>query len=63
MTFIILILFGGCATETPAYISKIYEIYGTWVNPDYNNLGHCAKYVFHHNGIVEYINQNSVQEQ
>jgi len=39
--------------KKPAYISKVYEIFGTWVNPDYNNTGFCAKYVFHPNEKLE----------
>ncbi len=32
---VLVLLFGSCATDKMAYISKDYEIYGTWVNPDY----------------------------
>ena len=32
-----LLVFGSCATDKMGYISKDYEIYGTWVNPDYED--------------------------
>jgi hypothetical protein len=51
----LLIVVGSCATGKKAYVVKEdEELFGTWINPDYNNTGHCAKYVFHHNGKVEY---------
>ena len=44
---------GSCVSDKMAYISKEYEIYGTWVNPDYNKETLLGKVVFHPNGIME----------
>jgi len=51
----VLIVVGSCANEKPDYISKDYEIYGTWVNPDYGDgpMWH-PKAVFNPNGITDY---------
>ena len=49
----LMIVVGSCATDKMAYISKEYEIYGTWVNPDYNKETLLGKVVFHPNGIME----------
>jgi hypothetical protein len=50
----VLIIAGSCATDKMTFISKEYEIYGTWVNSDYSNTGKQIKMVFYHNGIIEY---------
>ena len=51
----ILICVGGCATDKMAYISKEYEIYGTWINPDIDPASRQdEKIVFHIDGRVEY---------
>jgi hypothetical protein len=56
----ILIIFGSGASRKPAYISKVYEIYGTWVNPDYNtNPGIAAIRVYHPNGEVNRYSENT----
>jgi len=47
-----LIILGSCATDKMAHISKGYEIYGTWVNPD--ALSEFKKVVFHTNGKTEW---------
>ncbi len=47
----VLIIAGSCATEKMTYISKEFEIYGTWVNPDYNNTDRWSKIVFYPDGI------------
>ena len=50
----VLIIAGSCAADKMAYISKEYEIYGTWVNPDNKNIGQrFGKIVFHPNGRME----------
>ncbi len=50
----VLIVVGSCATDKMAYISKEYEIYGTWINPDFNNIGQPhGKIVFYPNGKIE----------
>ena len=60
LNFIIIIailLISACSkSEKPAYISKEYEIYGTWINPEYNNTGSFAKVVLHPNGKAELYN-------
>ena len=45
----VLIIAGSCATDKMAYISKDYEIYGTWVNPDAKPT-QDQKVVIHTNG-------------
>ena len=49
----VLIVVGSCATDKMAYISKDYEIYGTWVNPDAKPIVQKAKIVIHPNGKME----------
>ena len=44
----VLVIAASCATDKMAYISKEYEIYGTWVNPDYKKEMQHGKWVFHH---------------
>jgi hypothetical protein len=47
----ILIIVGNCATGKKVYVAKEdEEIYGTWVNTDYNYTGRWAKGVFHPDG-------------
>ena len=48
---VLMIITGGRATEKMTYVSKEYEIYGTWVNPDYNNTDRWSKIVFYPNGV------------
>ena len=50
----VLIIAGSCATDKMAYISKDYEIYGTWVNPDANPVLQRGKIVIHPNGKMEW---------
>ena len=39
LTFTLLIIAGSCATQKQAYIPKINEeLYGTWVNTDYDGV-------------------------
>ncbi len=47
------IVIGSCATDKMAYISKDYEIYGTWVNPDAKQF-QDQKVVIHTNGKSEW---------
>jgi hypothetical protein len=49
----ILIIAGSCATDQMKYISKDYEIYGTWINSDYNDSGKRGKVVYYPNGEYE----------
>jgi len=49
----VLIVVGSCATDKMAYISKDYEIYGTWINPDAKPIVQKAKIVIHPNGKME----------
>jgi len=50
----VMIVAGSCATDKMAYMSKEYEIFGTWVNPDVKPVIQYGKIVFHPNGIVEF---------
>ena len=50
----VLIIAGSCAKEKPDYISKEYEIYGTWVNPEYEKQGSYQKVVFHPHGKIDF---------
>ena len=51
----VLIIAGSCAEEKPNYISKEYELYGTWVNPDYDNKeGFYPKVVFNPNSKMDF---------
>ena len=52
----VLIITGSCATDKMAYISKDYEIYGTWTNPDAKPVIQFGKMVFNHNGKLEVYN-------
>ncbi len=52
----VLIIVGSCATDKMAYISKDYEIYGTWANPEYNGVTHDPKMVINPNGIIDFYN-------
>ena len=56
LTLIIVVLniAGSCATDKMSYISKDYEIYGTWVNPDAKLIVQWGKVVFHPNGKSEW---------
>ena len=52
---ICILLIGGCATDKKMdYISKEYEIYGTWVNPDHRNVHALPKIVIHPTGEAEF---------
>jgi hypothetical protein len=55
----VLIIAGSCATDKMTYISKEYEIYGTWVNPDYKNVRSLPKIVIHPNGEAEFYHLDS----
>jgi len=49
----LLVFLGNCATNKMEYISKNYEIYGTWGNPEYENgSSYYAKLIFNPNGSV-----------
>jgi hypothetical protein len=51
----VLIIAGSCATEKMAYVSKEYEFYGTWVNPDYKFADKASpKFIIHPNGKLEW---------
>ena len=59
--FLILITTGmmisaSAKPEKPAYISKEYEIYGTWINSDYDFSSVKAKVIFNPNGKATYYN-------
>ncbi len=43
----------SCVTDKMAYISKEYEIYGTWVNPDAKPVLQRGKIVIHPSGKME----------
>ena len=55
----VLIIAGSCATEKITYISKEYEIYGTWVNTDYDDTNRYSKVVVYPNGIIHYYRKNT----
>ena len=46
----VLVIAGSCATNQMKHISKDYEIYGTWVNPEYNETFAEAKLAFSPDG-------------
>ncbi len=50
----VLVIIGSCATDQIKHISKDYEIYGTWVNPDYNELFSEAKLAFSPDGNLRF---------
>jgi len=51
----VLIIAGSCAEEKPDYLSKEYELYGTWVNTEYSdNPSWHPKMVFNPNGITDH---------
>ena len=50
----VLIIAGSCATGKKAYTAKEdEELYGTWINPDYNEGKHSAKFIFKPDGTFE----------
>ena len=51
---VIFMVFGSCATDKMTYISKDYELYGTWVNPDYTNGRYHPKIIINPNGKVDF---------
>ncbi len=53
LVFAVLIIIGSCATDKMTYISKEYEIYGTWVNPEYEKKGLRPKVVYNPNGKID----------
>ena len=61
LIFVVLIIVGGCATAKKAYVAKEdEELYGTWVNPEYDEESHVAKKVIKHDGTWdEYAMSNS----
>ena len=46
----VLIIAGSCATDKMTYVSKDFEPYGTWVNPDYDDIIEYAKATYFPNG-------------
>ncbi len=48
----VLIIAGSCATDKMTYVSKEYEIFGTWVNLDYNNSSWAPKEVYYPDGRI-----------
>ncbi len=51
----VLIIAGSCATEKMAYVSKEYEFYGTWVNPDYTYADKSSsRIIINPNGKMEW---------
>ena len=59
---VLLFVLGSCATDKMAYISKNYEIYGTWVNPDYEEQNTSAKIVIHPKGIMDFYLKDTTTE-
>ena len=55
----VLIIAGSCAPDKMANISKDFEIYGAWVNPDYNKTGVQAKVVIWPNGKMDWYNRET----
>ena len=51
-----LIVSGGCATNNRVYISKAYDIYGTWGNPDAKPVIQYGKMEFQINGELDSYN-------
>jgi hypothetical protein len=51
---VMFLIIGSCATDKMAYISKNYEIYGTWVIPEYEKYNTVYKAVFHPNGKADF---------
>ena len=49
----VFVVMASCATNKMAYISKDYEIYGTWFNPDYVDVVRAAVFVFTPNNLFE----------
>jgi hypothetical protein len=49
----VMVIAGSCATNEIAYISKYYEIYGIWINPEYNFSHTPSKLIIHPNGRVD----------
>ena len=39
LLLVFFIVLGGCAKDKMEHISSNYEIYGTWVNPEYSGKG------------------------
>ena len=56
LTFTVLFIAGGCATDKMAYISKDYEIYGTWINPDAKPVLQKGKIAIYPEGKMELYN-------
>ena len=54
-TLVVLIVIGSCVTGKKAYVAKEHEeIYGTWVNPEYNYSGYATpKFIYHPDGKSE----------
>jgi hypothetical protein len=49
----VLVVLGSCATDPMKYISKDYEIYGTWINPEYDLSHSNAKFIISPNGKID----------
>ena len=51
---VVIIIAGSCATGKKAYIAQEdEELYGTWVNPDYDNTDYPAKLVVKPDGTMD----------
>jgi hypothetical protein len=49
----VLIIAGSCATGKKAYVAKEdEELFGTWINTDYDEVQIAAKIIFDPNGVV-----------
>ena len=50
----VIVIVGSCATGKKAYIATADEVlYGTWVNPDYDDYHYSAKFIFNPDGTYE----------
>ena len=50
----VLIIVGSCATEKKAYIAKENEeLYGNWVNSEYNDESHFARHIVNADGTIQ----------
>jgi len=50
----ILIISGSCATEKKAYVAKENEeLYGNWVNSEYNDSFHRARHIINADGTIQ----------
>ena len=50
----VLIIAGSCATEKKAYVAKANEeLYGNWVNSEYNESTHRARHIINADGTIQ----------